>query len=129
MAQNNPVNNQTPTTRDHRNFIVDGRYTNIAMSFDEENGEIVVSGLGENEGYIVNIAATFAPQTTLVSDYVNANDNHVDVSTLAAGIYNANLIEPILGRTVLSYRFTVAGGFPGMQWDSGLSGLTKNLEK
>ena len=129
MAQNNPVNNQTPTTRDHRNFIVDSRYTNITMLYDEENGEIVVSGLGENEGLMVNIAPTFAPQSTLIRDYVDASDNHVDVSTLTSGIYTANLIEPILGRKILSYRFTVAGGFPEVQWDSGLSGLTKDLAK
>ena len=127
MAQNNPVNNQTPTTRDHRNFIVDGCYTNISMTYDEENGEIVLSGIGANDGFIVNIAATYAPQSILISDYVDANDTHVDVSTLTAGTYNAYLIQPILGRTILCCRFIVAGGFPGIQWDSGLSGLTKDL--
>lgn len=132
MAQNNPVNNQTPTTRDHRNFIVDEHYLNITMTYDDENGEIVVTGLGETESYQVNVVKAATPQVIIIMDYVSADDNHIDVSMLDNGIYIAQLKDPVSGRTAVSCRFSVSNGIPQSLIDGVFSGkdlIFNNFEK
>ena len=132
MAQNNPVNNQTPTTKDHRNFIVDDQYLNITMFYNEENGEIVVNGLGESEGYLVNVVKALNTQSIVITDFVSADNNTIDVSMLANAMYIAQLKDPISGRTAVMCRFTVDNGFPQSQMGGGISGksdLITNLKK
>ena len=131
MAQNNPVNNQTPTTMDHRNYIVDEHYLNITMSYDDENGEIVVMGLGETESYQVNVVKAATPQVIVIMDYVSADNNHIDVSMLDNGTYIAQLKDPVSGRTAVSCRFSVANGIPQSLVDGGFSGkdILFNFEK
>ena len=130
MAQNNPVNNQTPTNRDHRNLIVDGTMsTNIQLSFDDVNGVIVVLGLGENESYQATVASTATPQMILISEFVDAGNNIIDVSTLPDGVYFAKLIDPIMGKAVITCKFTVINGIPEPQRDLGKMQNTTILEK
>ena len=126
MAQNNPVNNQTPTTRDHRNFIVDDHFLNTTMNYDEENGEIVVTGLGQNECYQVNVVKVAAPQTLLLTDFVSADHNIIDVSMLTNDNYIAQMKDPVFGRTVVSCRFSVTGDIPH-QMDGGIVGKDQQI--
>ena len=130
MAQNNPVNNQTPTNRDHRNQVVDGAVsTNIQLSFDDVNGVIVVMGLGENESYQATVALATSPQMVLISEFVDADNNCIDVSMLTDGVYIAKLMDPIMGRAVIMCRFTVTNGIPEPQRDMGKMQNTTILEK
>ena len=130
MAQNNPVNNQTPTTRDHRNFIVDNPVlTNIQLLFDDLNGAIVVMGLGEAEMYQATVVLESSPQTILISDFVDTANNIIDVSGLTNGVYIAKLLDPINAKPIIVCRFAVNDGVPEPQRNLGKMQITTNLEK
>lgn len=114
MAQNNPVNNQTPTTKEHRNFIVDNFVqSNLVITFDETNMHLVVDGLGESESYIASVVAAASPQLVLISDVVDAANNIVDVSMLEDGTYIFTLTDTIFGRQVGRCTFVIMSGVPG----------------
>ena len=116
MAQNNPVNNQTPTSREHRNFVVDnGHQYNLAITLDEVNAQLVVEGIGMSESFMATVAAAASPQVVLISTIVDATDNTVDVSMLDDGTYTITLMEPLLGRTACTRTFVIAGGLPSTQ--------------
>jgi hypothetical protein len=122
MAQNNPVNNQTPTTKEHRNFIVDnGVQTDLVISFDETNVHLVVEGLGESESYIASVVPAGSPQMVVIEDIVNAADNIVDVSMLNDGTYIITLTDPVFGSQACRCTFVIASGLPGHQpaWNVG----------
>ena len=121
MAQNNPVNNQTPTTKEHRNFIVDnGVQTNLTISFDETNVHLVVEGLGESESYVASVVP-MGSSMVIIQDIVNAADNIVDVSMLDDGTYIITLTDPIFGRQACSCTFVIVSGLPAPQpaWNVG----------